>query len=604
MSKDAVKQAAKKNQNVLQRVITALAEIFAPLIPAIITGGLILGFRNCIDSLYLFENGTKTLCDISQFWAGIDSFLWLIGEAVFHMLPVGICWSVTKKMGTTQMLGIVLGLTLVSGQLLNAYVVAGTAAADIPKWNFGGFQVNMIGYQGQVIPAILAAFTLVYLEKFFRRITPQVISMIVVPFCSLLLSVMAAHFVLGPIGWKIGAAISALVFAGITGTFKVVFGAVFGAVYAPLVITGLHHMSNAIDLQLIADYGGTMLWPMIALSNIAQGSAVLGMVWLQRKDPEAQEVNIPACISCYLGVTEPAIFGVNLKKGFPFVCGMIGSGVAAVVCVATGTTANAIGVGGIPGILSIQPQFMASFAVCMVIAFAVPFLLTTVAGRKGLLADKVNETAGPAEIASGSGADAGLAAGVTASVMCENEAGQRVDKEASQRADKEANEADKTAYKIADKAVSGKLTAFLSGKAIPLKEVKDGVFSEGILGDGMAIIPETETLYAPADAEIAALMPDSRHACGLKLENGMEVLLHIGIDTVSMNGDGFEYLVQEGQKVRAGAPLIKFDRAKIKAAGHRDVTICIISSKGNAQDIQFHTGMNVIENETAVAVFR
>ena len=348
VSKDAVKQAAKKNQNVLQRVITALAEIFAPLIPAIITGGLILGFRNCIDSLYLFENGTKTLCDISQFWAGIDSFLWLIGEAVFHMLPVGICWSVTKKMGTTQMLGIVLGLTLVSGQLLNAYVVAGTAAADIPKWNFGGFQVNMIGYQGQVIPAILAAFTLVYLEKFFRRITPQVISMIVVPFCSLLLSVMAAHFVLGPIGWKIGAAISALVFAGITGTFKVVFGAVFGAVYAPLVITGLHHMSNAIDLQLIADYGGTMLWPMIALSNIAQGSAVLGMVWLQRKDPEAQEVNIPACISCYLGVTEPAIFGVNLKKGFPFVCGMIGSGVAAVVCVATGTTANAIGVGGIP----------------------------------------------------------------------------------------------------------------------------------------------------------------------------------------------------------------------------------------------------------------
>ena len=145
VSKDAVKQAAKKNQNVLQRVITALAEIFAPLIPAIITGGLILGFRNCIDSIYLFENGTKTLCDISQFWAGLDSFLWLIGEAVFHMLPVGICWSVTRKMGTTQMLGIVLGLTLVSGQLLNAYAVAGTAAADIPKWDFGGFQVNMIG---------------------------------------------------------------------------------------------------------------------------------------------------------------------------------------------------------------------------------------------------------------------------------------------------------------------------------------------------------------------------------------------------------------------------------------------------------------------------
>ncbi|HIZ47899.1 PTS system trehalose-specific EIIBC component [uncultured Subdoligranulum sp.] len=382
VSKEAVKSAAKQNQNPLQRIMTALAEIFAPLIPAIITGGLILGFRNCIDSLYLFENGTKTLCDISQFWAGMDSFLWLIGEAVFHMLPVGICWSVTKKMGTTQMLGIVLGLTLVSGQLLNAYSVASTAAADIPKWDFGFIQVNMIGYQAQVIPAILAAFTLVYLEKFFRKICPAVVSMIVVPFCSLLLAVMAAHFVLGPIGWKIGSAISAVVYAGISGSFRVLFGAIFGFVYAPLVITGLHHMSNAIDTQLIADFGGTMLWPMIALSNIAQGSAVLGVIFLQRKNADAQEVNIPACISCYLGVTEPAMFGVNLKLQFPFLCGMIGSAVAAVVCVATYTTANAIGVGGLPGILSIQPAYMLSFALCMLIAIVLPFVLTVAVGKK------------------------------------------------------------------------------------------------------------------------------------------------------------------------------------------------------------------------------
>ena len=382
VSKDQVKAAAKQNQNALQRIMTALAEIFAPLIPAIITGGLILGFRNCIDSLYLFENGTKTLCDISQFWAGMDSFLWLIGEAVFHMLPVGICWSVTKKMGTTQILGIVLGLTLVSGQLLNAYAVAGTAAADIPVWNFGAFQIQMIGYQVQVIPAILAAFTLVYLEKFFRKVCPAVISMIVVPFCSLVLAVIAAHRVLGPLGWKIGSAISAFVYAGITGPARILFAAVFGFFYAPLVITGLHHMSNAIDLQLIADFGGTMLWPMIALSNIAQGSAVLGMIYLQRKNAAAQEVNVPSCISCYLGVTEPAMFGVNLKHNFPFLCGMVGSAAAAVVCVATSTTANAIGVGGLPGILSIKPQYMLSFAVCMVIAVVVPFLLTVIIGKR------------------------------------------------------------------------------------------------------------------------------------------------------------------------------------------------------------------------------
>ncbi|MCI9201849.1 MAG: PTS system trehalose-specific EIIBC component [Lachnospiraceae bacterium] len=540
VSKDAVKQAAKQNQNVLQRIVTALAEIFAPLIPAIITGGLILGFRNCIDSLYLFENGTKTLCDISQFWAGIDSFLWLIGEAVFHMLPVGICWSVTKKMGTTQMLGIVLGLTLVSGQLLNAYAVAGTAAGDIPVWDFGGFQVNMIGYQAQVIPAILAAFTLVYLERFFRKITPQVVSMIVVPFCSLLLSVIAAHFILGPIGWKIGSVISSVVYAGITGSFKVIFGAIFGFVYAPLVITGLHHMSNAIDLQLIADYGGTMLWPMIALSNIAQGSAVLGMIALQRKDAQAQEVNVPACISCYLGVTEPAIFGVNLKFAYPFVCGMIGSACAAIVCVATGTTANAIGVGGLPGILSIQPKYMASFAICMAIAAGVPFLLTVMAGKRKMTASET----------SGKGA--------------------------------------------------GEWTAFLSGEVIELKEVGDGVFSEGIMGEGLAIVPENDTLYAPAEGVISVLMDESRHACGMKLENGMEILLHVGIDTVDMKGDGFEYMVKEGEKVAAGTPLIRFSKEKIKAAGHPATTVCIITEPGEGKKFSFHTGIHASAGKTAV----
>lgn len=384
VSKDEAKSAAKQNQNALQRIMTALAEIFAPLIPAIITGGLILGFRNVIDSLYIFAGGTATLVQLSQFWAGIDQFLWLIGEAVFHMLPVGICWSITKKMGTNQMLGIVLGLTLVSGQLLNAYAV--NADAVIPQWDFGFVRVDMIGYQAQVIPAMLAGFTLVYLEKFFRKITPAVISMIVVPFCSLLLAVMAAHFVLGPIGWAIGSWISNFVYAGITGPLRLLFGAVFGFFYAPLVITGLHHMSNAIDTQLCADFGGTMLWPMIALSNIAQGSAVLGMIYLQRKNARAQEVNIPSCISCYLGVTEPAMFGVNLKYNFPFICAMIGSGIAGAFSVMTSSTANSIGVGGLPGILSMQPQSMGTFAIAMLIAIAVPFVLTVIIGKRKKIA--------------------------------------------------------------------------------------------------------------------------------------------------------------------------------------------------------------------------
>lgn len=559
VSKDAVKSAAKQNQNVVQRIMTALAEIFAPLIPAIIVGGLILGFRNCIDSLYLFENGTKTLCDISQFWSGIDSFLWLIGEAVFHMLPVGICWSVTKKMGTTQMLGIVLGLTLVSGQLLNAYAVAGTAAADIPKWDFGFVQVNMIGYQAQVIPAILAAFTLAYLEKFFKKICPSVISMIVVPFCSLVLSVMAAHFVLGPIGWKIGSVISSVVYAGITGPLKIVFGAIFGFVYAPLVIIGLHHMSNAIDLQLIADFGGTMLWPMIALSNIAQGSAVLGMIYLQKNDAQAQEVNIPSCISCYLGVTEPAMFGVNLKHSYPFICGMIGSACASIVCVATNSTANAIGVGGLPGILSMQPQSMLTFAICMLIAVAVPFVLTVMVGKTKLQPKEVKTV-------------------------------EEVKSAEEVKSVEEVKSAEVT-----------ELKAFATGDVIALKEVNDGVFSAGTMGEGCAIIPENETVYAPADATVNLLMQESRHACGLKLANGAQILLHIGIDTVAMKGDGFEYLVKEGQKVSAGTPLIKFDKKKISEAGYVDTIICVIAEPGNMENIVFMTGIYAIEKETTVA---
>ncbi|MBC5627946.1 PTS system trehalose-specific EIIBC component [Clostridium sp. NSJ-6] len=381
-SKDDVKDAAKSNMSFIQRLMANLAEIFSPLIPAIIVGGLILGFRNLIGDVKFFEEGTKSLIEISQFWAGTHSFLWLIGEAIFHFLPVGITWAITKKMGTTQILGIVLGITLVSPQLLNAYAVSG--GGDIPFWDFGFAQVNMIGYQAQVIPAILAGFTLVYLEKFFRKITPASISMIIVPFFALVPTVLIAHVVLGPIGWTIGSWLSTVVYAGLTSSFRWLFAGIFGFAYAPLVITGLHHMTNAIDLQLMAQVGGTSLWPMIALSNIAQGSAVLAMIYLQRKNEEEKQISIPACISAYLGVTEPALFGVNLKYGFPFICGMIGSGIAAIISVGSGVMANAIGIGGLPGILSIQPNSIPMFAVAMVVAIAVPFILTVVVGRKKL----------------------------------------------------------------------------------------------------------------------------------------------------------------------------------------------------------------------------
>lgn len=386
VSKDEVKQQAKSNMNMLQRLTANLAEIFVPLIPAIVVGGLILGFRNVIGDIKLFEEGTKSLTQVSVFWAGVHHFLWLIGEAVFFFLPVGVTWSITKKMGTTEILGIVLGITLVSPQLLNAFGVAG--GAEIPYWDFGFVQIDMIGYQSQVIPAMLAGFVLVYLEKFFRRVTPEYIMMIVVPFMALIPAVLIAHVVLGPIGWVIGRAISDVVFAGLTSSFGWLFASVFGFLYAPVVITGLHHMTNAIDLQLMSDFGGTMLWPMIALSNIAQGSAVLAMIFLQRNNERAQQVSIPAAISCYLGVTEPAMYGVNLKYFFPFIAAIVGSAIAGTYSVGTSVMANSIGVGGLPGFLSIQPEHMLNFFIAMILAIVIPFAITFVIGSKKLPASE------------------------------------------------------------------------------------------------------------------------------------------------------------------------------------------------------------------------
>ena len=383
VSKDEAKAAAKQNQNVVQRAMAVLAEIFTPLIPAIVVGGLILGFRNVLEGIN-FANGT--IVSNSQFWTGVNDFLWLIGEAIFHFLPVGITWSITKKMGTTQILGIVLGITLVSPQLLNAYGVAG--AQEIPFWDFGAFTINKIGYQAQVIPAMLAGFVLAYLEIWLRKWIPQYISMIVVPLLALVPTVIIAHTVLGPIGWTIGQWVSEVVYAGLTGDFRWLFGLFFGTLYSPLVITGLHHMSNAIDLQLIADFGGTNLWPMIALSNIAQGSAVMAIIFLHRGNEKEEQVSIPAAISCYLGVTEPAMFGINIKYIYPFVAAMIGSGIAGLVATTFNVMANSIGVGGIPGFLSIQTDSMAMFIVCMAIAIVVPFLLTIVFEKKQLFVPK------------------------------------------------------------------------------------------------------------------------------------------------------------------------------------------------------------------------
>lgn len=550
VSKEAAKSAAKSNQNPVQRVMTTLAEIFTPIIPALIVGGLILGFRNVLEGVHWSMLDGKTITEVSQFWSGVNHFLWLPGEAIFQFLPVGITWSVSRKMGTSQILGIVLGICLVSPQLLNAYSVASTPASEIAKdwvWDFGFFTVNRIGYQAQVIPALLAGLSLSYLEIFWRKHVPEVVSMIFVPFLSLIPALILAHTVLGPIGWTIGQALSTVVLAGLTGPVKWLFGAVFGALYAPFVITGLHHMTNAIDTQLIADAGGTALWPMIALSNIAQGSAVFAYYIMHRHDEREAQISLPATISAYLGVTEPALFGVNVKYIYPFVAGMIGSSIAGLLSVTFNVTAASIGIGGLPGILSIQPKYMIPFAGIMLVAIIVPMVLTFFFRKAGLFTKTEDDTELKEEFA----------------------------------AQEEAEFASHTATPTA-LAESAEVVSPLAGQVKPLSQATDPVFSSGVMGQGVVIEPSQGELVSPVNGTVTVLFP-TKHAVGIVSEEGVELLMHIGMDTVSLDGKGFEAHVAQGDKVVVGQQLISFDTNVIKEAGLITQTPVIITNQDDFQ---------------------
>ncbi|MGF1757285.1 PTS trehalose transporter subunit IIBC [Photobacterium sagamiensis] len=384
-SKEEAKVAARQNMSLLERSISHLAEIFVPLLPAIITGGLILGFRNVIGDIRMFDG--KTLVEISQFWSTVHSFLWLIGEAIFFFLPVGVCWSTVKKLGGTPILGIVLGVTLVSPQLMNAYLIG----KQVPEvWDFGWFVIEKVGYQAQVIPAMFAGIALAMIETNLKRIIPSYLYLVIVPFISLILAVILAHAFIGPFGRVIGNGVAYAAKIAMTGDFAVLGSMIFGFLYAPLVITGIHHTTNAVDLQLMQDMGGTPIWPLIALSNIAQASAVVGIIWISKKHNE-REISVPAAISAFLGVTEPAMYGINLKYKFPMLTAMIGSAIAAAICGSAGVMANGIGVGGLPGILSIQPQYWMVYLVAMLVAIIVPIALTLVlykrAQAKGQIED-------------------------------------------------------------------------------------------------------------------------------------------------------------------------------------------------------------------------
>ncbi|MFS1019594.1 PTS system trehalose-specific EIIBC component [Enterococcus casseliflavus] len=568
VSKEQSKAIAKNNQNIVQRAIATLAEIFTPLLPAIIVGGLMLGLRNFLEGVPLEALGGQTITQASTFWNGVNGFLWLPCEAIFHFLPVGITWSITRKMGTTQILGIVLGITLVSPQLLNAYSVSSTSAAEIAQnytWDFGFFTIDKIGYQAQVIPAMLAGFLLVYLERFFRKWIPEAVSMIFVPLFSLLPTILAAHMVLGPIGWQIGSGISWVVNAGLTSPLNWLFGFIFGGLYAPLVITGLHHTTLAIDSQLVADFGTTNLWPMIMLSNIAQGTAVLAIWFLHRGNKKEEQVSVPATISAYMGVTEPAMFGINLKYVYPFVAAMVGSAFGGMLITATNTRALGIGVGGLPGFLSFKIENYPMVFISMAVTIAITFVCTIIF-RKVTFLNKLEP-----QLAADTAAAAAVAPTTAAPTTAAPEA---------------AQVSEETLYAPAD------------GKVVAITEVSDPVFSQKMMGDGFAVQPTNGTIYAPVAGTISSIF-ETKHAIGILTSGGAEVLVHMGLDTVELKGAPFEVLVSEGDTVTPETKIAVMDLDAVTAAGKQTDVLTVITNAEKVRQLSLTT-TGTVTAKTAV----
>lgn len=568
VSKEQSKAIAKNNQNIVQRAIATLAEIFTPLLPAIIVGGLMLGLRNFLEGVPLEALGGQTITQASTFWNGVNGFLWLPCEAIFHFLPVGITWSITRKMGTTQILGIVLGITLVSPQLLNAYSVSSTSAAEIAQnytWDFGFFTIDKIGYQAQVIPAMLAGFLLVYLERFFRKWIPEAVSMIFVPLFSLLPTILAAHMVLGPIGWQIGSGISWVVNAGLTSPLNWLFGFIFGGLYEPLVITGLHHTTLAIDSQLVADFGTTNLWPMIMLSNIAQGTAVLAIWFLHRGNKKEEQVSVPATISAYMGVTEPAMFGINLKYVYPFVAAMVGSAFGGMLITATNTRALGIGVGGLPGFLSFKIENYPMVFISMAVTIAITFVCTIIF-RKVTFLNKLEP-----QLA----ADTAAAAAVAPTTAVPTPA-----------APEAAQVSEETLYAPAD------------GKVVAITEVSDPVFSQKMMGDGFAVQPTNGTIYAPVAGTISSIF-ETKHAIGILTPGGAEVLVHMGLDTVELKGAPFEVLVSEGDTVTPETKIAVMDLEAVTAAGKQTDVLTVITNAEKVRQLSLTT-TGTVTAKTAV----
>jgi trehalose PTS system EIIBC or EIIBCA component len=378
-SKEDVKKAAEQHLNPIQRLIKTLGDIFIPLLPAIVTAGLLMGINNILTGPGIFY-AKKAFIDVHTNWKDFAGVINLIANTSFTFLPGLIGWSAVRKFGGSELLGIVLGLMLIHPDLLNAWSYADAVQkGTVPYWNLFGLHIAKIGYQGQVLPVLVASYVLASIEKWLNKRVADGFKLLIVAPVTLLITGFLSFIVIGPVTFAIGKAITAA-FVFVFNHFALLGGLIYGGLYSVLVVTGMHHTFLAVDLQLIASTGSTFLWPILALSNIAQGSSALAMMFVA-KDEKLRGMALTSAISAYLGITEPAMFGVNIRFKFPFVSAMIGAAIGGAWITMQHVRAYSIGVGGLPGFLSIYTNKWAPFFIGMAIALIVPFVLTTIFAR-------------------------------------------------------------------------------------------------------------------------------------------------------------------------------------------------------------------------------
>ena len=548
-SKAEAKEAAAQKQNVFMRAIKLLGDIFVPIIPAIVASGFLMGIMNSLD--FMINNGFISMDTSSSIYV----FANLFSNTAYTFLQILIAFSAAKAFGANPYLGAVIGMIMINPALQNAYTVATEGVQQTQSVFFGLYDIDMVGYQGHVIPVVIAVWLLSVIEKKLHKIVPEVLDLFVTPLVSVFVTGYLTLSIIGPVFvWAENA-----ILGGIQWLLTLPLGIgslIMGGLYAPTVVTGIHQMYTAIDIGQIAQYGVTYWLPLASAANVAQGAAALAVA-LKSKDKKIRSLALPSSLSAFMGITEPAIFGVNLRFFKPFIAGCIGGGCGALYASLVHLGAKGTGVTGIFGILLCleQPvQYVIEMAIAVGVAFVISFIMYKDQKPKA-------ETAGIEAKAS-----AGAAAAETAGTEKETGA---------------AANAEEVTTQITEEAVKSPVR----GKIIPLSEVSDETFSSEMLGTTVAVEPEDGRVVSPCDGEVINVF-DTGHAVCIATKSGGELLIHIGVDTVKLGGKGFTKKVSDGQQVRAGDVLIEADLDTIRAEGYPAATMVILTNADEYSEVE------------------